>query len=279
MALYVRGWRPVMYVYGGAGILVAAIFWLYFRDRPAEHPGCNRAEQLLITGGVEEPPAAARPKMPIRAVLKSPGMWVLNIAQIGTNVGWLFIALYLPQYLYEVHHVPILQRGVMAMIPMVVGMAGLLVGGGFTDWLSSRVGLRWGRVIPLSATRFLAASGYGLVLLLTLLPSGSPLNSPWVYVAALSLVSLGVDAGLGAVWALYQDVSGKHVGSVLGWGNMWGNLGAFFAPHLYRMVLGSAPKAADWNAMFVVCAGAFVVSGACLFLVDTTKPLAEEPAA
>ena len=46
--LYRTGWRPVMWVFGAAGVLVAGVFWLVFRNRPEEHPLANAAEVALI---------------------------------------------------------------------------------------------------------------------------------------------------------------------------------------------------------------------------------------
>ena len=56
--LYVQGWRPVLFVYGIAGLVVAAIFWVCFRNSPGEHPRCNAAEKSLIAvGGLLQPAA------------------------------------------------------------------------------------------------------------------------------------------------------------------------------------------------------------------------------
>jgi nitrate/nitrite transporter NarK len=91
---------------------------------------------------------------------------------------------------------------------------------------------------------------------------------------AFSIVAFSTDLGNPALWAYCQDVGGRHVGSILGWGNMVGNLGAAIAPSIYNAVLGEKPGVSDWNTMFAVCAGAFVISGLCALGVDATKPVA-----
>ena len=77
-----------------------------------------------------------------------------------------------------------------------------------------------------------------------------------------------------ANWAFKQDVGGRYVGSVLGWGNMWGNLGATISPLIYAAVLGDHPGISDWNWLFLVCMGAFVFSGLCALGIDATIPIA-----
>lgn len=265
--LYVKGWRPVLYVYGVAGLVIAGIFWVYFRNSPAEHPRCNLAEQELIAGyqqpEIAKPPGSGE-KFPAREILRSTSLWLSSISQFGTNVAWLFFVTWLPRYLLEVHKVPILERSWMVSIPSIAGIAGMFLGGYLTDVLTRRIGVRWGRGLPMALTRFFAAGAYLACLWI---------KTPWMATAAFAAGYFFVDLGVSATWAFMQDVGGKHVGSILGWGNMWGNIGAFVAPFLYNAVLGKAPQVSDWNAMFVVCAGMFVVSGVAALGIDATVPI------
>ncbi len=52
----------------------------------------------------------------------------------------------------------------------------------------------------------------------------------------LALVGLATDLSISAMWAFGQDVGGKHVGAVVGWANMWGNLGAGCSTHRIRIL-------------------------------------------
>jgi len=275
--IYVRGWRPVMYVYGGVGIVLAALVWWVFRNRPEAHPWCNRQECELIEAGrpTNSPsPHGKADRIPLKQLLKSRSMWLACFSQLGTNIGWVFLVTWLPRYLLSEHHVPVLERGVMAMVPLLVGITGLYGGGWLTDLLAERLGVRWGRRLPMVLTRFTAAGGYVLCLWFSSYAVGSTLNQPWMYVAAFALVAFATDMGLPAAWAFNQDVGGRYVGSILGWGNMWGNLGASFSPIIYNHYLGETPGPAEWNAMFYVCMGAFLFSGLCCFGIDASEPIA-----
>jgi nitrate/nitrite transporter NarK len=127
-------------------------------------------------------------------------------------------------------------------------------------------------------TRFMAALGYLIAFGLAMLPDGSPLKNPWVFIAAFSLVAFSTDLATAAIWAFAQDVGGRYVGAILGWGNMWGNLGAGISPPLiYSPLLGESPTVSDWNTMFLVCAAAFIVSGLCGFAIDASRPLSPSP--
>ena len=266
--LYVKGWRQVFLVYGALGLVVAAVFWIGFRNQPDQHPWCNQAERTLIAAG--RPPAAPRPtgragSVPWRHMVSSRSLWLSSLSQLTTNAAWLFLVSWLARYLLEVHEVPILERSIMASTPLFAGIGGMLLGGRLTDVLARRLGLKWGRRLPMAATRFLAAGAY---------IACQWVDSPWAATAAFVAVSFFSDLGIAAVWAFKQDVGGRYVGSILGWGNMWGNLGAFLAPHCYNAVLGKTPGHGEWNNLFLTCAGLFLVSGMAALGVDATIPIA-----
>jgi len=279
--IYVDGWRPVMYIYGAVGFLVAGVYWLVIRNHPSEHPKCQPAELDLIAEGRDENASdshVAEGGAPLMALIRSFSMWCDCFMQTGTNIAWVFLVTWLPRYLREVHDVPIEWRGLLAGVPLAAGVIGMLLGGKATDLLTARIGLKWGRRWPLFATKISGAAAYGCCLLFSTLPTTSPLNSAVAFTICFCVVSFSVDFGNPANWAFKQDVGGRHVGSVLGWGNMWGNLGAAISPLIYNFVLGEHPGLTDWNNMMLICLLAFVVAGICALGIDATKPIvSDEP--
>ena len=277
--LYGRGWRPVMIVYGLSGVLVAIGIWLMFRERPELHSRVNAAERELIEAGrlsTAADPASKAGRLPIRPLFTNFSLWCNCANQIGTNIGWVFLVTWLSRYFIEMHSVPILERSLLVMMPNLIGLCGGFLGGRWVDWLLPRIGLKWSRSLPPIITRFMAAGGYGLCLYFARQPSDSPLNSPWAFTAAFCLIYFSVDLGQSAFWAYAQDAGGKYVGSVLGWGNMWGNLGAAFGPLLYNYLLGENPTVAEWNNLFWLGLIAFVFAGIATFGLDASKPVFAE---
>lgn len=274
--LYGRGWRPVMIVYGLSGVLVALGIWLMFRERPELHSRVNDAERALIETGrlaTAADPASKAGRLPIKPFFTSFSLWCNCANQIGTNIGWVFLVTWLSRYFIEMHNVPILERGMLVMLPNLIGMCGGFLGGRWVDWLLPRIGLKWSRSLPPIITRFIAAGGYGMCLFFAAQPAGSALNSPYAFTAAFCLIYFSVDLGQSAFWAYAQDAGGKYVGSVLGWGNMWGNLGAAFGPLLYNYLLGETPGLDEWNSLFWLGLIAFVFAGIATFGLDASKPV------
>jgi sugar phosphate permease len=265
--VYGPGWRPTMVVFGLVGLAVAGLFWVWTRDRPAQHPRCNAAEVRVIEEGRPAPgarPDVAARRVPLGPLVRSSGMWLMCLSQFATNAGWVFLVLWLPRYLAEVHRVPIEERGLLAGIPLVAGWVGMVWGGWATDRLTRAIGRRWGRALPLALSRFVAVGAYAVCLL-------DP--GPYAATLAFAVVAFATDFGTPATWAFCLDVGGREVGSVLGWGNMWGNFGA----GAFSVLLNAVTEAQGWDMVFVTCAAAFLVSGVASLGVDASKPLAPSP--
>ena len=264
--LYVAGWRPMMFVYGTLGFVVAGLVWWTSRNVPSRHPWCNEEEVALIRGlrSADDRESKRVGGVPIVQLLCSGSMWLCCVSQWFTNVGWVFLMTWAPRYFLSVHKVSVEELALMVAIPPLVGWAGMLSGGGVTDALAQRIGIRWGRGLPMSLSRFVAMAAYLAVW-------ASP--SPWFAVAMFSIVAFATDFGTPAVWAYMQDAGGRHVGSILGWGNMWGNLGAAVTPPLLIWIVGETER---WDLAFLACAAAFLISGLASAGINATIPIVRD---
>jgi sugar phosphate permease len=300
----IGSWRPVMAIYGIIGISLAVAFWWIYRDSPREHPSCNEAEATLILHN-DPNPATQEHAAPVGrlmlGVLRNFSLWMCSLVQFGINVGWVFLVTYLNRYLQEVHAVPIETRGVMNTLVIGFSLPALILGGWLTDGLTRRFGQRWGRCLPLVLSRFVSAAAFLAIPFV---------SDPWLIVFLFGTVAFFSDLGLPALWGYILDVGGRNVGFVLGWGNMWGNLGAWLSPlALNRLIdwMSATPRllcaevqgianafamvpapltypvayaytVEAWNAVFVTCGLVFAAVGVVSFCVDATKRVEAGPA-
>ena len=202
-----------------------------------------------------------------RGIVTSPSLWLCSFVQVGTNFGWVMMGTKLPEYLETVHQVPKIEQGWLIFLPYALSVPMTMIGGGWTDWITRQWGPRLGRAFPIASTRFVAATAFLACVFL---------NAPWPITLAMCVMSVASDMGLPALWAYNLDVGGRNVGLILGWGNMWGNLGAAASP----VVLGFVQERYGWDAVFYTCAGIFVLIGVAAFGIDATRPIvpAESPA-
>jgi MFS family permease len=258
-------WRWVGWIYGAAGILVAVGFWIIFRDHPTEHPSTNEAERALLAEGREGQPIKAVPKsFPWKAVLTSKSLWFASLYQTTTNIGWAFLVNSLSTYLKEVKHMSDQVNGQVSSTALFLGIIGLPLGGILTDYWSKRYGIRLGRMLPLVLTRIVAVGAYFAVM---------AANTPLQMALAFGALAMFVDMGMPAMWAVIQDISGKHQAQLFGWGNMWGNFGAALQPLLFGWVLLNHNPSGDWNNALLMGFCAYVLSGLCALGINSARPV------
>ena len=264
LILFCAGWRPVLAIYGVAGIVVAVVYWRQVRDRPELHPRCNAAERQLIgPPGDAKPPTLGDLRLVLLACVRSRSLWLNSLEQFCVNVGWAFLVTWLPTYLKEAQGVSTTTGAMMVTSVLAMGMVGQLLGGWATDWSARRFGLRWGRVLPISCACCVASLAY--VGCLTF-------DSAWAIVACCGIVSMMTDVANPPVWAFMQDVGGRATGTVYGWANMWGNLGASVSAVMVPWLLKQ--NAGDGQAaVFLACSAAFLVAALAALGMDATRPI------
>ena len=270
-----QGWRGTLMLYGGLGIAWSALFWWYFRDSPAEHPGCNPAEVALVGS---EGPQAAPARLPLAQILVSLNVWLLSLGGFLVNVGWIFLAAWQTTYILETFEPQLramfpnvateegknafkeVAAGVLTAVAFCAGITGGVAGGIAADIFLRRFGPIWGRRVPGLLAGCLAGVAYLCCPFIT---------DMRLFVAVMLFTSFMIDFGLGSLWATYQDIGGKHVGSVLGFANMWGNFGAGLCGWLY----GWLAKEHQWPAVFFISAVALFLMSSCWFLVNPTHTI------
>ncbi len=259
---YVDTWRPVFVAYAFIGLAWAIVFWRAFRDRPSEHPRTNDAEVALIAGpgGATDDAPASQHALSARALVRSRSLWFLMLINYTINVGWILVGTLLPTYLIKVHGRSELEAGFATSLVAAAGMSGCLAGGFATDALVRRLGLVWGRRAPCMIAYGGAAIAYALCFLL---------DDPRAIVAMLVVASFLGDFGLGSVWCTYQDIGNAYAGTVLGVGNMCGNIGA-------AMATSFVPRLAErfgWSASFALSAAAYGVAAIAWMGVDARRSI------
>jgi MFS family permease len=267
-------WRWAGYIYGFGGLFVAVAFWWVYRDHPRLHPKCNEAEIELLSEGRGEflPVKQAPRRFPWGAAISSGNLWFMNAYQFLTNIGWAFLILTLSDYLKDVIKLDAATASLITSVALFIGIVALPIGGILTDVFAKRFGLRMGRTLLLSSTRFMAAGCYLLAL-------GVAREHYWLMAVCFGAVAFTADLALPATWATMQDISGKHQAQLFGWANMWGNFGAALQPILFAWVLKSFDVNFDYSEGILLCAGAFGVAGFFALGINAQKPVVKETVA
>ena len=241
------GWRQSFVLTAPLAFLLAAVWWWYGRDRPADHPGVNQAERELIDAG--RAPAERPEPGAWKAVLRDPQIRLLTLGYFCSNYVFYFFFNWLFIYLIDSRGFKLLEGGAYAAAPWITGAAGAVLGGWLCDRLWRRLGARitcrmLGAIGMALSGVFLAAAGMapgpiGAVLLLSLCLGAQQFTDP-IY------------------WAGTIAVSGRRAAAACGvlntGGNIVGGIGALAVPLTVERL--GWPAALATGAAFGIAAAA-----------------------
>jgi MFS family permease len=256
------GWRASFVAFGTLGIVWAAAWYAWYRDRPSDHSAVN-ADELAWIGQDGRPLEGRGTGTPWRALLTSRNLYAICAMYFAFGYGLYFYFTWLPTYLIRELGFSLLAGGLFAALPFGLAGGADLVGGRLTDRLARTRGLR------------VARCGLGFAAFLTcaaLVVTSTRAPQPVVKAVLLALALASADLALGACWAVCLDVGADHAGVVTGFMNTFGNLGGLVGP----IVVGIAVDWwHSWTFPFYVTALVYAAGALAWLAIDPNRPIAE----
>ncbi|HWO28662.1 MAG TPA: MFS transporter [Candidatus Acidoferrum sp.] len=259
------GWRWIFYLFGAAGLLWSAAFYLLYQNLPEKHARVNQEELARIRGRDAEGeirPITLHQRLatPWKTIFRSANMWYIAAGYCCFYYGTYFFMTWFPTYLVDYRHLSLKTVGVWASLPLLAGMVGDIVGGTLTDKVYRRTGkLKFARRIV--AAPAMLASGVCLI------PAATA-HSAWTAIWCLTASLFFLELVISPAWAVPMDVGGEYSGTVCGVMNMAGSLAASLSP----IIFGALVQRGFWILPFFISAGV-LLTGALIwaFLIDAEK--------
>ena len=259
------GWRWIFYLFGAAGLLWSAAFYLLYQNLPEKHARVNQEELARIRGRDAEgeiKPITLHQQLatPWKTIFRSANMWYIAAGYCCFYYGTYFFMTWFPTYLVDYRHLSLKTVGVWASLPLLAGMVGDIVGGTLTDKVYRRTGkLKFARRIV--AAPAMLASGVCLI------PAATA-HSAWTAILCLTASLFFLELVISPAWAVPMDVGGEYSGTVCGVMNMAGSLAASLSP----IIFGALVQRGFWILPFFISAGV-LLTGALIwaFLIDAEK--------
>ncbi len=225
----VTGWRSTFIIFGIAGIFIALLWYIIFRDKPEESKLPGEKEIEFITRNRQKIESGQPHKLTYSEIFLSGNVWLAMAQYVCSNFTFYFTLTWMYPYLQERFVLDGIEAGFYAMIPLIFGAAGNWVSGFMVDYIYKKGKFKLSRQLPAIIGFSLAATG---ILLL------SAVKTPEMSIISLSIAIFGADMTLSPSWAFCIDIGKENSGVVSGTMNMAGNLGAFITiiafPYLLR---------------------------------------------
>lgn len=212
------GWRNIFYFFGAVGVLFAVLFYLFFRNKPEDHPGLNDKEKAFIVKNRQQEVEKKGGNLPIGKILGSKNVILTMIQYIGSNFIFYFTLTWLFPYIKVKYDLNLVTTGLYAMLPLLAGAVGNWTSGFMVDAIYKKGNWKLSRQLP-------ATIGFILVVLGVL--SSLFMETPLGAVLCLSVAIFGADMTLSPSWSFCMDIGEENSGKVSGMMNMAGNIGAF----------------------------------------------------
>jgi ACS family glucarate transporter-like MFS transporter len=254
------GWRAAFVLFGTLGVVWAAAWHTWYRDRPADHHAVNAGELAWIEqdGGAREIVGT-----PWRALLTSRTLYAICGMYFAFGYGLYFYFTWLPTFLIRELGFSLLAGGLLSALPFALAGLADLAGGWLTDRLLRSRGLRIARC-GLGFASFLTCAA--LVLLST------AVAAPLVKAVLLAFALASADLALGACWAVCLDVGATHAGVVTGFMNTFGNLGGLVGP----IVVGIAvDRWHSWTFPFYVTGLVYAAGALAWLAIDPERKVTD----
>ena len=256
-------WRWIFAMCAVPGLLWAAGFHRWFRDRPDQHAAVNQAELDAIRGQADRSAVEGskhvelRESTPWAAILTSSDMWLICGQQFFRAAGYVFYSTWFPTFLITTRGVSTADAGVLASLPLLAVVAGSPLGGVAVDWTFNRTGsLRLSRqgiaIFAMLGCAAFISSAYFVdhamtaVLLITAGSFCAALAGPCGYVITI-------------------DKGGNHVATVFSTMNMAGNIAAALCPVIVAWIV---ELTGSWNLVLFFFAGIYAAAAVCWGLLN-----------
>jgi MFS family permease len=256
-----QDWRAAFWIFGAVGLVWAVIWWVCYRDYPAQHPGITPQELAEIGAPAKHPDHRG---IPWGRLFRAPQLWLIMVMYSFYVWGSTFYLTWLHTYLVKGRGFGDEEMKAIATLPFVLGALSNPLGGVLSDWLSRKLGLKVGRRLMGSTCLAVGA----LFLLATALTTGR-----WSGIVLLALGFGVLDLMLPSAWAICLDVGGRYAGAVSGAMNSFGHIGGTLCSVLFGYLVVQYDS---YNAPLVVIAGMVLVAAFLFAWIDPSRPLLRE---
>ena len=248
------GWRAAFYLLGTLGIVWAAVWYWYYRDKETV-----KSEEPAASDSASKQKTAAGSSL--FAFTSSLNFWLICAMYFFYAFGSWFFFSWFPTFMELGRGFEKSELTYAVAVPFVMSMTGNIAGGHLTDRLTRRYGIKVGR-------KALGSSSLAVSAVCMFLAAFIP-GKMAVFVF-LSLCFGIFDLMLPSAWALCIDLGKHHAGTVSGAMNTAGNIGGFCCGILFGELV---QQSGNYNLPLYMIAAMLIVSAVLFAFINPEKPI------
>lgn len=260
--LTLLGWHWAFYLLAALGVVWAAGWYFWFRDKPAEVKGISDEELATLPEPIQK--SEEKVAIPWRKMMQNRQFWLILAMYFFYAWGSWFFFSWFPRFMEVGRGFDKSELTYVIAIPFVMSMVGNIAGGYLSSKLSLKYGLKVGR-------RLLGVGGLAVSALFMFLAAFIP-GKMEVFVF-LSLAFGVIDLMLPSAWAICSDIGGRYSGAVSGAMNTAGNIGGFVCATAFGYLIEAT---GNYNVPLFVITAMLVISAVLFLSINPTKKLVEE---
>jgi MFS family permease len=253
------GWRASFYIFAWLGVAWAVVWFLWFRNSPAEKQGVPRSE----VAEVETETTGTGHDLPWGVAVRSGNFWAIMAMGVSYGYGYYFFVAWLHTFLVQA-------RGfsekdlLFSALPFVCAACSNLAGGATGDFLLKRFGLK-------PARRTVGMIGLGSAAVFMVLAAWTSSKSAALVFVSLSCSGLAFNQPM--IFPVCIDVAKRFTGSMTGAVNAITQLGAFLTAVAFGYLV---QVSGNYNLPLYVMALVFGFGALMWLKIDPTQKLVPE---
>lgn len=255
-------WQAVFYIFGAVGILIAILWGIIAKDLPEQHRMVNDAEKHFIMEN-RDLVQTSKSLPPWNQFFRRVSFYAIAGQYFVVQFVISLFLIWLPTYLTEQYHVEFKDMTISSL-PWFIMFILILSAGAISD-----------KILRSGQSRFVSRGLIAIVGFIVFAVSiffAVHTENLYVTIFWLSLGLGGMGVSMGMSWAAANDIGRNFAGTVSGWMNLWGNIGALLSPFLAGALVASL----GWTMTFQLLIIPAVIAAILWLFVSPDKPLIKD---
>ena len=255
-------WRGSFFWLAPVNLIWAAVWFWYFRDDPAAHPG--------VTPDV----SAALPQRARSTGKAIPWMRLARriapVTCVDFCYGW-FLALFqtwIPNFFVQNYALNLNRTALYSAGVLFAGVVGDTVGGVLSDWILRRTGNLVAARRSVIMLGFLGAALFTVPVIL--------IHDLTIAALSLSLAFFFAELIVGPIWAVPMDIAPRYAGTASGMMNFGFGVASIVMPWFFGRMIDVT---GTWTVPFAVSIGLLLLGAVLAYYLRPDKPFADDDTA